>query len=146
MTLTVLFSAGAIACVLIAFGLWIETRRNARALPRMRVCRGIVRELESVLTDRNRGEVRSQTLVRVDFSVEGKTYCCRTLYLFCGNRHVGDVGKKFDLQPGQSVGLYYDPADPRRSALLLDKPRYDTVIIFLVAAVILAVFALVKAV
>lgn len=140
-----LFGAGGAVCVLIAFGLWLEIRRAHRALPRMVTTTGVVRELESVLSDRNRDHVRSETLVRVEFSVGGKDYCCRTLYLFRGNQHVGDVGKKYDFQPGQRVGVYYDSSDPRRCALLLDKPRYDTVIILLIAAAVLAVIAVVKA-
>ena len=139
------FSAGAAVCVFMAGWMWLEIRRTHRALPRMQVTTGVVGELESVLFDRNRDHVRSQTLVRVAFTVDGTEYCCRTLYLFRGNQHVGDVGKRFDFQPGQRVGVHYDPADPRRSALIVDTPRYDTVGWILGAAVVLAGIAVFEA-
>lgn len=131
--LLVILSAASAVNFLFAFGMWRETRAKARAIPRLVVARGVVRELESLLVDRHVTQVRSQTLVQVDFDVAGKSYCCRDLYYFGGNRHVGDVGKKFDVAPGQHVGVYYDPEDPRRSALIIDRPRYG-------GAVIAAVF------
>lgn len=113
----------------------------ARAVPRMVVTTGVVRELETVLASREAGQVRSFTLVQVDFAVDGKPYCCRTLHLFAGNRHVGDVGKKFDFPPGQRVGVYYDPADPRLSALVIDKPSMSSAYIAVGMAVIFAILA-----
>ena len=127
MTPALIFSLVAAAALVFAFLHWLEIRRTARALPRMTVTTGVARELESLLSNREAGSVKSTTLVKVEFSVGGKIYTCRTLRLFQGNWSRGDVGKKFDFPPGQQVGVYYDPHDPRRSALMLDKPRYDSV-------------------
>lgn len=138
-----IFSVCAAGSLLLALFIWLEMQRIQRALPRFVVTTGEVRELETVLVDRAVGSVRSVTLVQVDFSVAGKSYCCRTLQLFAGNRHVGDVGKKYDFPPGQKVGVHYDPADPRRSALIVDKPRQDTAVIAVIVAVIFAVLAVV---
>ncbi len=146
MTPVLVFSLCAAGSLVVGLFLWLEVRRMERAVPRMVVTTGVVRELESVLINREAGSVRSATLVQVDFSVAGKTYCCRDLHFFAGNRHFGDVGKKYNFPPGQQVGVYYDPADPRRSALILDKPRYDTVVIAVVLGVIFAIMAAVKAV
>ena len=146
LTAILLFTVCSAASFLIAVLLWLEVRRTQRALPRMLVTTGIVRELESVLVDRSAASVRSATLVQVDFPVAGKSHCCTTLNLFAGNRHVGDVGKKYNFAPGQQVGVYYDPVDPRRSALILDKPRFDSAVITAVVGVIFAILAVVKAV
>lgn len=142
MTPVILFLIAAAVSLVLALGLFLEVRRVQRALPRFVVTTGVVRELKSLLVNRAAGSVRSVTLVQVDFSVAGKPFCCRTLHLFAGNRHVGDVGQKYDFPPGQEVGVYYDPADPRRSALVLDKPRYDGAFIAIVMAIVFAVLAL----
>jgi hypothetical protein len=144
-SLSVIFLAASAVSFLFAISLWRETRRKVRSLPRLVVTTGTVRELESLLVDRHAGSVRSQTLVQVDFTVNGKSYCCRDLSYFSGNRHVGDVGKKFDLAPGQKVGVHYDPEDPRRSALIIDRPRLDSAWIAAGAGVVLLLVALVKA-
>ena len=143
-TPVVLFSICAAVSILFAIILWLEIRRTERALPRLVVTTGVVRELESVLVDRSAVSVKSATLVQVDFSVGGKPYCCRTLHLFAGNRQPGDVGKKYDFPAGQQVGVYYDPTDPRRSALILDKPRYDTPVIAVGVAIVFAILAVVS--
>ena len=140
----VLFSLCAFGSLVLALFLWLEARRTQQAVPRLRVVTGRVRELESVLSDRNAGHVRSTTLVAVEFQVNGRPYCCRTLKLFAGNRHVGDVGGKYNFTAGQQVGVYYDPEDPRRSALIIDKPRHDMVVIALVLAAAFAVMAAVS--
>lgn len=142
MTPFVLFSAISVGSLVMAYLLWREVRRVKQALPRLVVTTGAVRELESVLTSREVTRIRSQTLVNVEFVVDGKSYCCRNLYLFAGNRHIGDVGKKFDLPPGQQVGVYYDPIDPRISALIVDAPRFGSSMIAIAVAVIFAVAAL----
>ena len=139
----ILFLSAAAASVLVAFVLWLEERRKVRAVPRLVVTTGVVKELESLLVDRRATHVRSQTLVQVDFNVGGKSYCCRDLYYFAGNRHVGDVGKKFDFKPGQQVGVYYDPEDPRRSALIIDRPRYDSAVIAIIFGAVFVVIALI---
>ena len=144
MNAVLIFSLCAAGSLLVAFLLWLEVRRTRQAVPRLVVTTGVVRELESILTSREAGAVKSTTLVQVDFSVGGKTYCCRTLQLFAGNRHVGDVGKKFNFPPGQEVGVYYDPSDPRRSALILDQPRLDTPVFAVIVAVIFAILAVVN--
>ena len=110
----------------------------------MVVTTGTVRELETLLTSREAGMVRSTTLVQVDFSVDGKPYTCRTLHLFAGNRHVGDVGKKFDFPPGQQVGVYYDPHNPRLSALVIDRPSFSSAYITVGVAVMFAIMAAVS--
>ena len=145
MTPAVVFALFALGSGLVSVLLWLEIRRTHRSLPRLLVTEGVVRELETVLTDRNAGSVKSTTLVQVDFHVQGKAYCCRTLQLFAGNRHVGDVGKRFDFQPGRRVGVYYDPVDPRRSALIVDKPRYDTVVAAVGGGLIFVIMAVLKA-
>lgn len=144
MTPVVIFSVCAALSFLVAFFLWLEVRRTERALPRFKLTTGVVRELESVLVDREPGSVKSSTLVQVEFSVGGESYCCRTLHLFAGNRQIGDVGKKYDFPRGQQVGVYYDPADPRRSALIVDRPRHDTSVIAAIVGVIFVIMAIVK--
>lgn len=144
MTPGFIFGLCAAGSVLLALALWFEVRRTTRALPRMVLTIGVVRELETVLVNREAGSVRSSTLVQVDFLVEGKPYCCRTLQLFAGNRHVGDVRKQFNLSPGQEVGVYYDPADPRRSALILDRPRHDSAVFALGVGVVFAILAVLR--
>ena len=144
MTAFVIFLAASGVSFLFAFGLWRENRRKLRALPRLVVTTGVVRELESLLVERGPASVRSQTLVQVDFDVGGKNYCCRDLYYFSGNRHVGDVGKKFDFAPGQQVGVHYDPKDPRLSALIIDRPRYDNAVIAAGIGAVLLLLALIK--
>jgi hypothetical protein len=146
MNAVVLFTLCAAGSLVLALVLWFEVRRTQRAVPRLIVTTGVVRELESVLTERAAASVKSATLVQVDFSVAGKSYCCRTLRLFAGNRHIGDVGKKFDFPPGQQVGVYYDPEDPRRNALLVDKPRYDMPVVAVTMGVFFAVLAIVNSV
>ncbi len=128
----------------LAFCLWRETRAKARAIPRLVVTTGVVRELESLLVDRRAGTVNSQTLVQVDFNVGEKSYRCCDLYYFSGNRHVGDVGKKFDFPPGQQVGVYYDPEDPRRNALIIDRPSYSSAVIAAVVGAVLLLVALIN--
>jgi len=139
-----IFLSASAASFLVALALWRETRRKVRARPRLVVAVGVVRELESLLVERHQANVRSQTLVQVDFRVGGKSYCCRDLHYYTGNRHVGDVGKKFDFPPGQQVGVHYDPQDPRRSALILDKPRYDTAVIAAAVGAVLLLLAFLK--
>ncbi len=110
----------------------------------MVVTTGVVRELETVLTSREVGRVKSTTLVHVDFQVDGKPYTCRTLHLFEGNRHHGDVGKKFDFPPGQEVGVYYDPHNPRLNALVLDRPTFGSTYMCLGMAGLFAIMAAVN--
>ena len=143
-SLFAIFLSASAASFLVALALWRETHRKVLARPRLVVATGVVRELESLLVERHAVTVRSQTLVQVDFSVGGQSYCCRDLHYFTGNRHVGDVGKKFDFSPGQQVGVYYDPEDPRRSALIVDQPRYDTAVIAAVIGAVLLLLALLK--
>jgi hypothetical protein len=140
-TLPVVFGLCSLGSLVVAYLLSRETRRTARAVPRMVVTTGIVRELETVLTSREAGLVRSFTVVQVDFAVDGKPFCCRTLHLFAGNRHVGDVGKKYDFPPGQQVGVYYDPQDPRLNALVIDKPSLSSAYIGVGLALVFAIMA-----
>ncbi len=111
----------------------------------MIVTTGIVREMNSTLSDRRAAQVKSTTYVNVEFVAHGKTYVCRTLRLFSGNWSYGDVGKKYDFSPGQRVGVYYDPTDPRRSALILDKPSYASVYFTIIFAAIFGLMAVLNA-
>jgi hypothetical protein len=144
LTPVTIFGVCAAGSFSVALLLWLEVRRTQRALPRLVVTTGVVRELESVLTDRAAASIKSATLVQVDFSVAGKAYCCRRLRLFSGNWHRGDVGEKFDFPPGQQVGVFYDPEDPRRSALILDMPRYDTPVIAAIIGLVFVIMAVMK--
>lgn len=145
MTPPLIYSIVAAASLVAAVVFWFETRRMQRAVPRMIVTTGVVKEMNSILSDRRASHVRSTTIVNVEFVVSGKTYVCRTLRLFSGNWSFGDVGKKFDLAPGQQVGVYYDPTDPRRSALIRDKPTYNSVYCAIIFAAIFGVMAAVAA-
>lgn len=144
MTPALVFSLCAIGSFGLALVFWLEERRTKRAVPRMLLTTGVVRELETVLVNRASGSVRSTTLVQVDFVVDGKTYTCRSLRLFEGNRHLGDAGKKFDFPPGHEVGVFYDPIDPRRSALILDESRQGSTVWAVVMGIIFVIIALVK--
>lgn len=144
MTPFTVFLLVSLACLVIAYLLSRETRQTAKALPRMVVTTGVVRELETLLTSREAGQVRSTTLVQVDFVVDGTTHTCRTLHLFAGNRHFGDVGKKYDFPPGQQVGVHYDPRNPRLSALVIDRPSFSSAYIAVGMAVVFAIMAVVS--
>ena len=144
MTPTLVYSLCAMGSLGLALVFWLDVRRTQRAVPRMVLTTGVVRELKTIIVKRVGGSVRGTTSVQVDFSVEGKTYCCRTLYLFRGNWHIGDPGKKFDFPPGQEVGVHYDPRDPRRSALILDAPRQDSAVCAVIVAGIFAVLAFIQ--
>ena len=144
-TPVVVFSACAVGSLLMAWLLSREVRKTIRAVPRMVCTSGVVKELNTVLTSREAGKIRSFTVVNVDFEVAGKPYSCRTLFLFAGNRHVGDVGKKYDFPPGQTVGLYYYPEDPRLNALIIDRPDYGLAVIAVVMTVIFGIMAAVSA-
>lgn len=141
MTPFMVFSLCSAGSVVLGLLLLRERRQLVRAVPRMVVTSGTVRELSTVLTSREAGSIRSQTIVHVEFTVDGKPYRCHTLHLFMGNRHVGDVGKKYDFPPGQIVGVYYDPEDPRRNALVIDTPRRGPAVIVFAVAAIFAVMA-----
>ena len=104
--------------------LWVKLQRRKRALPRLVVVTGVVREMRTEHTVTTTGGRRGLTTVNVDFVVGGVPYVCRNLWIFSDNNHVGDVGTKYDFPAGQEVGLYYDPADPRLCALIVDQPRY----------------------
>ncbi|HEX2862052.1 MAG TPA: DUF3592 domain-containing protein [Lacunisphaera sp.] len=144
MTPALLFGLASLGSFALAVILSQETRRKKQAVPRMVVTTGVVRELATVITDRRAWHVRSQTIVEVDFRVRDQAYVCRTLHLFLGNRHVGDVGKKYDFPPGQQVGVHYDPSNPNLNALVLDQPRQEGAVIAVVLGVLFAVMAVVK--
>lgn len=117
--------------------LLIEVLRKSRSLPRMRRTAGRVRKLETNSWYNNTGGRRSATTVDVEYQVNGRSYTCRTLYLFFGNSHVGSPPDT-NASAGAECTVWYDPQRPALSALFVDTPRYAMVVI---AAVIAAVFA-----
>jgi hypothetical protein len=128
-----IFAAGSF---LVALVLLIEVRRKSRGLPRMRRTAGRIRKLETNSWYNNTGGRRSATTVDVDYRIDGHGYTCRTLYLFSGNSHVGSPPDT-NASPGAECTVWYDPQRPALSALILDKPRYGSIVI---AAALGAVF------
>ena len=121
----------AVGALLVAILLFREVVTRKRALPRLLVTTGIVREFDTVVTPDRSGGKRGLTRVHVDFTA--------------GNRHGRDPGKAYTFPAGTEVGVHYDPADPRCNALIVDEPRYGVAVIaaavgalFLVLAVVLA--------
>ena len=105
--------------------LWSALQRKKRAMPRMKVAMGVVRTMKTRKTGVSRhGTQRSYTDVDVEFAVDNRSYRCVDLYLFGGNGHVGDVGKKFDFPPGHIVGVYYDPENPKLNAMVFNGPSH----------------------
>lgn len=114
----------ALAFYVLAVVLWRKLRRKRQALPRLIVTTGVVREMRTQHRLTKSGMKQGFTIVNVDFAVAGAPYVCRDLWFFHGNDHARDVGTLYDFPAGKEVGLYYDPADPRLCALIVDKPRH----------------------
>jgi hypothetical protein len=114
----------ALGCFVLMVVLWRQLRRKTRALPRLIVTTGVVREMRTQHQLTKTGGKRGYTIVNVDFVVAGTPYVCRDLWLFAGNNHMRDVGALYDFPAGKEVGLYYDPADPSTCALIVDQPRH----------------------
>jgi hypothetical protein len=129
-----IFSAGSL---LVALALLIDVLRKSRSLPRMRRTTGRIRKLETSSWSNNTGGKRGATTVDVEYRVNGQSYTCRTLYLFFGNSHVGSPPDT-NASAGAECTVWYDPKRPTLSALIVDKPRYASIVI---AAVLAAVFA-----
>lgn len=129
-----IFSAGSF---LVALALWIEVVRKSRSLPRMRRTTGRIRKLETNSWYNNTGGKRGATTVDVEYRVDGRNYTCRTLYLFFGNSHVGSPPAT-NASAGAECTVWYDPKRPALSALIVDAPRYASIVI---VAMIGAVFA-----
>jgi hypothetical protein len=140
-----IFGAGGLGSFIVAVALLREIRRKQRALSRLIVTTGTVRELGTTTHYNNTGGRRGITAVRVDFAVGGQMFRCQQLYLFAGNSHVGEVGQKFDFPPGQEVGVHYDPTDPRVNALIVDQPRFHSVVIAAITGIVFMVLAIVQA-
>lgn len=104
--------------------LWRQLQRKRGARPRLVVTVGVVQEMRTVHSLSMGGNKRGHTVVRVDFTVAGVPYVCRELWFFAGNVHGRDVGPLYDFPPGKEVGLYYDTADPKLCAMMVDQPRY----------------------
>ena len=122
---------GVVICGVIALGffvlavaLWRKLQRKRRALARLVVTTGIVREMKTVHALSNAGNKWGHTVVKVEFVVAGVPYVCRELWFFAGNVHRRDVGTLYDFPAGQEVGLYYDTADPKLCAMMVDQPRH----------------------
>ena len=129
-----IFSAGSL---LVALALLIEVLRKSRSLPRMLRTIGHVRKLETSSWYNNTGGKRGATAVDVEYRVNGQSYTCRTLYLFSGNSHAGSPPDT-NAPAGAECTVWYDPKRPALSALIVDRPRYASIVI---AAILAAVFA-----
>jgi hypothetical protein len=129
-----IFSAGSL---LVAFALLIDVLRKSRSLPRMMRTTGRIRKLETSSWYNNTGGKRGATTVDVEYRVNGQSHTCRTLYLFFGNSHAGSPPDT-TASAGAECTVWYDPKRPTLSALIVDKPRYASIVI---AAVLAAVFA-----
>ena len=114
----------ALVCYVLVVVLWRKLHRKLRALPRLVVTTGVVKEMRTQHRLTKSGTKQGFTLVNVDFKVAGVSYVCRDLWLFHGNDHTRDVGALYDFPAGKEVGLYYDPADPRVCALMIDRPSH----------------------
>lgn len=131
--------AAFLGCIL----LLADLRKRKRAMSRMKVATGVVRTMKTHQLGYNRvRQQRSRTEVDVEFSVNGQTYRCVDLYLFGDNGHITDVGTKFDFPPGQQVGVYYDPENPKLNALVFNAP--SSLLVWIVAG-IGAVFMIIAA-
>lgn len=108
--------------------LW-DINARKRAVPRLIVTTGTVRELDTSVWYNKSGAKQGFTRVHVDFTVNGQKHLCQRLWFFAGNRHASDPGKLYSFPPGTEVGVHYDPADPRRNALVLDQPRHGVAVI-----------------
>jgi hypothetical protein len=128
------FAAGSF---LVALVLLIDVLRKSRSRPRMRRTGGRVRKLETNSWYNNTGGKGGATTVDVEYRVDGQDYTCRTLYLFFGNSHVGSPPDT-NASEGAECTVWYDPKRPALSALIVDTPRYASIVI---AAMVGAVFA-----
>ena len=129
-----IFSAGSF---LVALALMTEVLRKSRSLPRMVRTTGRIRKLEASSWYNKSGGKHGATAVDVEYRVNGHSYTCRTLYLFSGNSHVGSPPDT-KASAGTECTVWYDPKGPALSALIVDTPRYGSIVI---AAVLGAVFA-----
>jgi hypothetical protein len=129
-----IFSAGSF---LVALALLIEVLRKSRSLPRMMRTTGRIRKLETGSWYNNTGGQRGATTVDVEYRVNGQSYTCRTLYLFLGNGHVGSPPDT-NASAGAECTVWYDPKRPALFALIVDTPRYASIVF---AAMLAAAFA-----
>lgn len=139
------FGGCAVGSFMVALALMREVRRKRRALCRLVVTTGVVRELGTTTNYNNTGGRRGTTSVDVEFVVNGQAFRCQQLHFFSGNSHVGDVGKKYDFPPGQEVGVYYDSANPRLNALIVDQPRHHSAVIAAITGIVFLTLAVVQA-
>jgi hypothetical protein len=133
-----IFSAG---CFLVALALLIGVLRKSRSRPRMMRTTGRIRKLETSSWSSNTGGKRGATAVDVEYRVNGQNYTCRTLYLFFGNSHVGSPPDT-NGSAGAECTVWYDPKRPALSALIVDAPRYASIVITAMLAVVFAGLAL----
>jgi hypothetical protein len=132
-----IFPIASAGSFLVALALSIDVLRKSRSVPRMRRTTGRIGKLETNSWYNNTGGKRSATTVAVDYRVDGRSYTCRTLYLFFGNSHVGGPPDT-NASAGAECTVWYDPKRPALSALIVDKPRYGSIVI---AALVGVVFA-----
>lgn len=102
----------------------IDIRRTTARMPHMVLTTARVRKLTSRKANTRTGGVVAYTDVDVVFTANGKEYTCSTLRLFGGNKHQPVRDPLPEMPAGKEVGVYYDPAKPKRSALMIDKPSY----------------------
>ena len=132
-----IFPIASAGSLLVALALLIKVLRKSRALPRMRRTSGRVRKLETRSWYNKSGGKHGATAVDVEYRVNGRSYTCRTLYLFFGNSHIGRPPDT-NASPGAECTVWYDPKRPALSALIVDTPRFASIVI---AALLAAVFA-----
>jgi hypothetical protein len=126
------FAAGSF---LVALALLFEVLRKSSSLPRMTRTTGRIRKLEASSWYNKSGGRHGATAVDVEYRVNGQSYTCRTLYLFFGNSHVGSPPDT-KASAGAECTVWYDPKRPALSALIVDTPRYASIVIAVMLAAI----------
>lgn len=126
---------------LVALALLIEVLRKSRSLPRMIRTTGRIRKLEASSWYNKSGGKHGATAVDVEYRVNGQSYTCRTLYLFFGNSHVGSPPDTKASAEAECT-VWYDSKRPALSALIVDTPRYASIVIAAMLAVVFAGLAL----
>lgn len=123
----IMLTAVAALALIAAVATVVGIRRISARVPHLKVVTGRVATLATSIAHL-RSSIVTTTDVDVPFAVDGQTYRCRTLKLFGGNKHMPVPKVLPQMPPGSEVGVYYDPANPKRCALMLDKPSYAVAI------------------
>lgn len=139
----IILGIAAAGAFLVAISMLWDINARKRALPRLIVTTGKVRELDTSVWYNKTGGKQGFTRVHVDFTVNGRAHLCQRLWFFAGNRHASDPGKLYSFPPGTEVGVYYDPENPRCNALVLDQPRHGVAVIAAVVGLFFVALALI---